>query len=145
MIDLHSSFSPRSANRCKAHVKVDIVGATLHLFALHSETVVSTQNCKNEILCIIFGLAVKEGGLGRAQDLALVSYHLKPIDLWHLYESPKSSYTSQGVFSRGRFTIHRTLIVLGTIESICTASLTHSYLSRLVFLFSSRMTQHRLD
>ena len=64
LIDLHYCFSPRPADKCKAHVKLDVVGATFHLFALHSEAVISTLDCTDKILCIIFGLAVKEGGSG---------------------------------------------------------------------------------
>lgn len=48
---------------------------------------VSIRDCTNEILYVIFGLAIQEGGSGYALDLALACHHFEPIGLYHTYES----------------------------------------------------------
>lgn len=62
--------------------------------------VIRIQECPNEILYIIFGIVVHEGGSGQALDLALVCHRFKPIGLYYLHESLCITSSGAGVLKK---------------------------------------------
>jgi len=74
---------------------------------------VSIRGCTNEILHVIFGLAIQEGG-SYALDLALACHHFEPIGLYHTYES--LCYGLRSWWAPGVYTGRKLILFLTTVH-----------------------------